>query len=152
MCITIDFLKNYPQYISQLIQVGHEVLGPIWAPSEEQLLQSLQSTVLPLTLVALDNGEPVGMCSLSKVKGLRPDLSPWLGPLFVNKQYQKRGIGSKLVEAIKQKACVLGFEKLYLCTHDSDLVTKYYQPRGWNIIGVDVWKGYSVTIMEISLL
>jgi GNAT superfamily N-acetyltransferase len=152
MEITITLLKNYPQYIPPLIQISLKELGPIWAPREAQLSQCLQSDSLPLTLVALDkNLVPVGMCSLAEKKGLRPDLSPWLGPLVVSKQYQRQGIGSQLVEAIKQKARQFGFEKLYLCTHDSELVTNYYQPRGWDIIGIDEWKGQSVTVMEIKL-
>lgn len=151
MGTTIDFLKNYPQHIPRLIQIAREGLGPTWSPDEEQLRQNLNIDLLPLTLVALDNSTPVGMCSLTKSKGLRSDLNPWLGPLIVDKQYQMRGIGSQLIEAIKQKACILGFKKLHLCTHDPELATRYYQRRGWIIIGVDKWKGHSVTVMEINL-
>ena len=151
MEITIDFLKNCPQHIQSLVQIAREALGPTWSPNEEQLRHTLHADSLPLTLVALDNDMPVGMCSLTKVKDIRPDLAPWLGPLFVAKQHQSRGIGNQLIEAIKQKARILGFEKLYLCTHDPELASRYYQRRGWNIIGVDEWKGHSVTVMEINL-
>ncbi|HBS47814.1 TPA: GNAT family N-acetyltransferase [Candidatus Dependentiae bacterium] len=151
MEITIDFLKNYPQHISSLTKIAREELGPTWSPDEKQLRQYLNIDLLPLTLVALDNSAPVGMCSLTQTKGLRPDLTPWLGPLVVDKRYQRCGIGSQLIEVIKQKARILGFEKLYLCTHDPELATRYYQRRGWSIIGVDEWKGYSVTVMEINL-
>jgi len=151
MEIKIDLLKNYPQHISSLTKIANEELGPTWALDEEQLRQRIHINELPLTLVALDNNIPVGMCSLTKTKDIRSDLSPWLGPLFVDKQYQKRGIGNQLIEAIKQKARMLGFEKLYLCTHDPELASRYYQRRGWNIIGVDEWKGHAVTVMEINL-
>jgi GNAT superfamily N-acetyltransferase len=152
MAITIELLKNYPQHISRLVQIGHEELGPTWAPKEEQLRQQLQSDLLSKTFVALDEGTPVGMCSLSKTKDIRHDLTPWLGPLFVAKQYQGRGIGSQLIEAVKQKARMLGFEKLHLCTHDFELAAGYYQRRCWKVIGVDEWKGYLVTVMKIKLL
>ncbi len=149
--ITIDLLKNCPQHIPSLIQIAREGLGPTWSPTEEQLRLSLHSDSLPLTVVALDKGTPVGMCSLCKSKSLRLDLSPWLGPLVVDKQYQKCGIGNQLIEAVKQKARMLGVKKLYLCTHDPDLATKYYQSRGWTTVGVDEWKGHAVTVMETNL-
>jgi GNAT superfamily N-acetyltransferase len=151
MEIIIDLLKNHQECINTLIKIGREALGSTWAPDEVQLRLRLNSDILPLAFVALDTEKPVGLCVLSQNKPIRPDLSPWLGPVFVDKKYQKCGIGTKLIEAIKQKALTLGFEKLYLCTHDSDLANKYYKKRGWNIIGIDKWKGHSVTVMEISL-
>lgn len=30
--ITIDFLKNHPEAIMQLVNIWHEVLGRIWTP------------------------------------------------------------------------------------------------------------------------
>ncbi|MFH1831578.1 MAG: GNAT family N-acetyltransferase [bacterium] len=151
MQITIDFLKNCPQHIPRLIQIAQEAFGP-WSPDEEQLRQNLNIDSLPLTLVALDNGMPVGMCSLTETKGLRFNLTPWLGPLVVDKQHQRHGIGNQLIEAIKQKARLLGFEKLYLCTDNPELANKYYVRRGWVIIGVDEWKGLPVTVMQIDLI
>lgn len=151
MEITIDLLKNCPHHIPRLVQIAHEELGPTWSPTEAQLHENLHINSLPLTFVALDNDIPVGMCSLTKTKDIRSDLFPWLGPLFVTKQCQSRGIGNQIIESVKQKARLLGFKKLYLCTHDQELATGYYQRRGWNVIGVDKWKGHSVTVMEINL-
>lgn len=152
MNITIVPLKNCSQHISRLAQISTEELGPTWCIDEGHLSKYLHIDELPLTLVALDNDIPVGMCSLTKIKDIRPDLSPWLGPLVVTKQYQRYGIGRQLVEATKQKTHMLGFEKLHLATHDSELAAKYYQPQGWRFIGMDEWKGYPVTVMEIDLL
>ncbi len=152
MVITIESLKNCPQHIPSLALIGHEELGPTWFLDEKRLRQNiLHKNALPLTLVALDNGTPAGLCALTQTKDIRPDLTPWLGPIFVAKRYQNHGIGSQLIEAVKKEARILGFKKLYLCTHDLELATGYYQRRGWNTIGTDTWKGHPVTVMETVL-
>lgn len=152
MTITIESLKNCPQHIPNLALIGYEELGPTWFWDEKRLRENIaHKNALPLTLVALDNGTPAGMCALTQTKDIRPDLTPWLGPVFVAKQYQNHGIGNQLIEEVKKKARMLDFEKLYLCTHDLALATGYYQRRGWRTIGSDKWKGHPVTVMEIVL-
>jgi N-acetylglutamate synthase-like GNAT family acetyltransferase len=39
---------------------------------------------------------------------------PWLGSLIVDKGNQGRGIGALLIDATKNKAKDMGFDKLYL--------------------------------------
>ena len=156
MLIKIDLLKNNPNAIPYLAQIWHEVLGQIWVPDipiervEQNFLKHLNDETLPLTFVALHDNMPVGMCSLRENDGIRPDLRPWLGSLVVAPNYQKQGIAKKLMDATKQKAIELGFKTLYLFAFDRT-IPNYYASHGWQKIGIDEFKGHTVTIMEINL-
>ena len=154
--ITIDLLKNHPKAIPVLTKIWREVLGQVWIPDvsiervEQKFLQHLNDQILPLTFVALHNNTPVGMCSLRENDGIRPDLKPWLASLVVAPSYQKKGIAKKLMDASKQKALELGFEKVYLFAFDRTIPV-YYTSHGWEKIGADEFNGHPVTVMEISL-
>lgn len=154
--IKIDLLKNNPKSIDVLAQIWHRVLGRIWVPDipiervKQRFVDHLNDNSIPLTFVALFNDKPVGMCSLRENDGIRPDLMPWLGSLVVDPDYQKQGIGVKLINATKEKAKQLGFEQLFLFAFDST-IPEYYQKLGWQKIGLDKFKEQLVTVMKISL-
>lgn len=154
--IKIDFLKNHPQSIPRLAEIWSDVLGKIWLPDIplERVIQRfddhLNDNTLPLSFVALDADKPVGMCSLRINDGIRSDITPWLGSLVVDPAYQKQGIGKKLIDATKNKARDLGFTKLYLFAFDPTILN-YYSNLGWTVIGMDEFKGHSVTVMESDL-
>lgn len=106
---------------------------------------------MPITFVAFDSDKLVGGVSLRENDGIQPDLMPWLGSLVVDAAYQKRGIGGLLIDATKQKAIDMQFEKLYLFAFDPTH-PDYYERHGFNIIGMDSFKGHAVTVMEATLL
>ena len=156
MNIQIGLLKNHPNAIPELAHIWYEVLGKIWVPdiSIQQVIlrfqDHLNDNALPLTLVAIDEGKPIGMCSLRVNDGIRPDLTPWLGSLVVDPAYQGKGIGKLLVTATQDKAVELGFQKLYLFAFDPS-VPKYYVKLGWSEIGMDEFKNHPVSVMETIL-
>lgn len=154
--ITIDYLKHHPEAIPTLAALWLDTIGKMWAPlvTIGEAIQRFQSHLnvdgMPLTLVALDGKIPVGMCSLRKTDGIRPDLSPWLGSLVVDPKHQNQGIGKILINATKDKANQLGYQKLYLFTFDPTLPT-YYAQLGWNFIEKAELNGQSITIMSIKI-
>ncbi len=154
--INIDLLKNRPNSIPELAKIWHKLIGKVWAPklSIEEIIKRfnthLNENMLPLTLVAFDGAQPIGMCSLRENDGIRPEIAPWLGSLVVDPAYQKQGIGKLLVDAIKNKARELNFKCLYLFALDPD-IPAYYDRLGWHTISIDDFKGYPVTVMEIAL-
>jgi predicted N-acetyltransferase YhbS len=154
--ITIDFLKNHPESIIQLVHIGHEVLGKIWTPDIqiEDVITRFQTHMnddkLPISLVAFDGSLPIGMCSLRKNEGNKAELSPLFGSLVVDPSYQKQGIGNMLINETKEKAKSLGFNKAYLFALDA-AISLYYEKRGWRKIGTNEFRSYHVTVMEISL-
>ncbi len=154
--ITIDYLKHHSDSIPELAKIWHEVLGQIWIPDipisrvEENLRNHLNTEQLPLTLVANREHKPVGMCSLRINDGILPELTPWLGSLVVSPNYQKQGIARMLIDKIKEKARHMDFKKLYLFAFDPT-IPEYYSRFSWRKIGMDEFKGYPVTVMEVML-
>ena len=154
--ITIDLLKNHPDAVPTLAKLWCDLLGHFFAPNlpmksaEGRFQDHLNSDVLPITLVALHEGLPVGMCSLLEHDGIRPDLVPWLGSLVVSPDFQKQGIGEKLIEATKKQAKAMGFQELYLFTlHPTQ--HHYYERLGWEKIGTDQFQGHTAIVMGIQL-
>jgi N-acetylglutamate synthase-like GNAT family acetyltransferase len=156
MDIKIACLKDHSEVIPRLAKIWHEVLGSIWISdaSIEQIEQGfydeLNDSSLPLTLVALKGAQVIGAVSLHENEELKPDLTPWLESLVVDKAYQNQGVGKLLVEKIKQKARDLHFKKLYLFAFAPTLPV-YYARFGFNKISEDKFKGHPVTVMEIAL-
>jgi N-acetylglutamate synthase-like GNAT family acetyltransferase len=154
--IKIDYLKNHLELIPQLAHIWHEVLGKTWLPdiSIERVITRFSDHInddkLPMTIVALDGMMPVGMCSLRENDGIRPDIGPWLGSLVVDPQYQKRGIGKQLADAVVAKSKELKFENLYLFALDPT-IPQYYENLGWQKVGIDTFKNHPVTVMVMKL-
>lgn len=153
--IKIALLKNYPYTIPTLANIWHEVLGKIWMPEIgieelESLYYSELNGEMPLTYIALWDESPVGSCTLELNESIRPDLGPWISDLVVDPKYQNKGIGKMLVEVAVKKAKDLGFKNLYLFAFDPT-IPKYYERLGWQKIGMDVFKSYPVTVMEVGL-
>lgn len=154
--ITIELLAHCPHHLPKLVDIWYEGLGKIWMPDvslekvKERFQLHLHENTLPLTLVANIGNQPVGMASLRKTDGIRPELTPWLGGLVVTPTYQKQGIAQQLMNAVENKASELSFEELYLLTFDKTL-PQYYKRHGWLTIGEDELHQHPVTIMHKAL-
>ena len=154
--ITIELLEQHQTDVPMLAKLWHELLGKIWAPDvsidcvEQKFYEHCNEDVLPLAFVARENGQPIGMCALRENDGIRPDLTPWLGLLMVDKRSQHHGVGQRLVDTVKVKAKTMGFETLYLFAFDPT-IPAYYERLGWKTMGMDEFKGHPVTVMMIGL-
>ncbi len=72
---------------------------------------------VPLSLLALSDGRPVGTVNLVHTDSeARPDLHPWLAALVVVPEARGQGIGSALVRELNAEAARLGFGELFLGT------------------------------------
>lgn len=106
---------------------------------------------LPLTILALNHENiPMGMSSLRPNDGIRPDLSPWLGSVYVEPAFRNNGIAAQLVQKIHSIAQELGFGRIYLLTYE-DTLPAWYSRLGWTEIGKDVCHENPVSVMQIEL-
>lgn len=93
---------------------------------------SLRSEGLPITFVALENGEPVGTVGLWRCDLLsRQDLSPWLAALYVDERRRDKGLGQALQRHVLEYSRRAGFSQLYLYAAFSG----YYEKSGWRYMG-----------------
>jgi predicted N-acetyltransferase YhbS len=107
---------------------------------------------LPLTLVALEAGQPVGTVSLKMFDmEKRDDLAHWLTSLYVVKPLRRRRIGSNLMEVAEKKAAELEIRELFLFTTDVDLSGLFYSKLGWVVKEKTLYHSYPVIIMEKGL-
>ncbi|MBN9542302.1 MAG: GNAT family N-acetyltransferase [Alphaproteobacteria bacterium] len=155
--ITIELLKNRLDSLPRLCEIWHTELGSTWAPDTpiediiERFKTHLNDDQIPLTYVAFDNNIPIGMCSLREKDGtLRQDLSPCLGSLVVDKQYQGKGIGKMLMEKVINKAKSMNYKTLYLFAIGEGKY-KYYENSGWESVCDDEFKNIPVKVMKMDL-
>lgn len=107
------------------------------------------TSALPLTVIAVEGGRPVGSASLLErdMEEVRM-VTPWLGSVFVLPEHRGGGIGSLLCRRIADEARRLGVETLYLFTPDK---SGLYERMGWNIMEKLSYHGTEVTLMSLGL-
>src|ERR1041385_4998794 len=98
----ISYLIEYPQYIPKLAQWLFEewsaILGEKTLETRIGKLNAhMNRDQLPIAWIAHADGELLGTAAL-RVHDLegREDLTPWLGGVYVGKQFRRRGIGQAL--------------------------------------------------------
>jgi len=115
-------LFEHPEHIDLVARWIH---AEFWADKNihtpESLARLLRSAVrpdvMPLSLLAVVDGEPVGTVNLvENDDDQRAHLRPWLAALFVLPNHRRRGIGSVLVRQLAERAAALGISTLYLGT------------------------------------
>lgn len=149
------YLPQNPQIIRQLAEWFYaEWLSSNPQASIEKMEATLtlraESQKVPLTMVCFDEeGSLAGSASLTvcDMKS-HPELTPWLGSVFVAPSARGQGLASKLCLKIETEAQKLGYSKLYLFTDDK---MPLYTKLGWLIRSVEEYKGKTVTIMEKDL-
>lgn len=156
MGINIKKLTDHVEAIPKLSILLHELICKRWSPQDSLLeiklwFEEWKSDRIPLAFAALEDENPVGMCSLQLNDGIRSDLKPWLGDLCVDPAYQNQGVGKLLIEACKRQAKEQGYNNLYLFAPDPE-VQYYYQRLGWSKMGTDIYNGHTVTIMKFTLV
>jgi predicted N-acetyltransferase YhbS len=118
----IVHLYEHPQSIER---VARWIYAEFWADKEVHTTESLAAYLrnaihpdaIPLSLLALVDGEPVGNVNLIEHDDdTRTHLRPWLAALVVVPEYRGRGIGSQLVRELAGSAATLGYSKVYLGT------------------------------------
>lgn len=155
MDLVISYLDDHPEYLPQLVKWAFEAWGQ-YNPSsslekaQEKFKAHLNKTRLPLTYIAFKDNLPAGMCSLRMNDGIRQDLAPWLGSLYVEPSMRRQGIGEKLIQVVTEKAHSMGYSKLYLLTFEKAL-SHWYQKLKWQVIGADELSGHPVSILEFTL-
>lgn len=120
-------------------------------PSEEAyaafLGEAAASPDLPRTFVARRGETLLG--SVNVVRNdmtIRPNLTPWLGQLFVLPEARGTSVGERLCAAAAGHAAALGYASLYLFT--SGTLPSYYRERGWSDVEEVEYLGRDRTVMR----
>ncbi len=99
--------------------------------AQYQMRHNVREDRIPMTFIALADGQPVGSVSLwLNDLRCRQDLSPWLASLFVVKEMRNKGVGQKLQERAELETKKLNYPQLYLFTQHEG----YYEKSGWDFL------------------
>lgn len=147
----IEYLADHSRVIPTIAQWAYEEWAYLhpersYAEVERLIAEGSSKEDLPISLVAVLRGKVIGWAVLkaSDFKA-RPNLSPWLGGLYVDKQHRSKGVGSKLVVEIEGLSARHGVQKLFLVTDDAE---DFYAELGWSVRERTESKGFSVVVME----
>lgn len=113
----VQIVEYAPQYRQAFRHLNEEWISKYFVMEEAdyKALDDPEGYILSkggTILVALYDGEPVGVCALIKMED--PDYQYELAKMAVSPKVQGKNIGYLLGEAIKEKARQLGGKKLYL--------------------------------------
>jgi predicted N-acetyltransferase YhbS len=152
--VHIDYLANHLEMAEQLAgwHVGEWAeLLPGWTvlEAENELRSHTRCRAIPTTLVAIEEGKPIGSASLltSDLDGWDL-LSPWLASVFVIPECRGRGLGGQLVGRVVEEARALGVRHLHLWTAGQQA---YYERLGWTAFQEAKCHGRAVVIMRRAL-
>jgi len=101
------------------------------------------------TFVLFDGGQAVGTAGLMRSDlESRPDLTPWLGGLYVEPAFRGRGHATALVRQVEDLARAVPVPTLWLYTLSAD---RLYLRLGWQHAGVEQEDGRDVILMRRDL-
>ena len=93
---------------------------------ETRLTEAKDPDNIPLSLLALDQGEPAGTVNLIvNDDPERPHLTPWLAALYVDPPFRGRGHAVNLSRRLLQEAARLDCPAVYLGTHIPDFYNRF---------------------------
>jgi len=156
MDIRVDYLLYHPGVVPVLAgwlfrEWGHRSPDGSARGMASNLRERMQNDRIPMALVALSNGTPVGTVSLkAREMEIRPHYEHWLGTLYVAETSRRMGVGALLVRSIEEQARNLGLRKLYLYTRHPD-AKSLYESLGWTEVERPLYRGRVAIIMQSEL-
>jgi predicted N-acetyltransferase YhbS len=147
-------LADVPEYVPLLAGWFMQEWGAYYrdrAPgdAEETFRKRLSADTIPLALVALERGKPVGTVSLTDVSvPTHMHLGPWIGGLYVVPESRHHGLGMELVSAALRRARALGVARIYIAVGSA---VDRYREHGWEILESADVNGQEVTVLSFDL-
>jgi GNAT superfamily N-acetyltransferase len=149
--MTITPLADCPRFAPVIAQWhyaewGHLYPGGTVAGWLDHIQTRMNADRIPMTIIAFDDrDEPVGTAALTEHDmETHPELSPWLGDVYVIPAARRRGVARALIGDLISRAADLGVHDLYLHTNAAEAL---YQKLGWRVLGREPYMGQEVTLM-----
>jgi N-acetylglutamate synthase-like GNAT family acetyltransferase len=152
--LEIDYLANHRAFIPDIAALSYAEWTALFQAAEisqcgleAMLAERAVTDRLPITLVALRDGELIGTGSIKLTEpGTKPGLSPWLAGILVKEAYRGSGAGAAIVRALEDKAAQLGIPTLYLSVGTAQ---GFYERLGWTVLErVDSYGVKEVALMH----
>src|SRR6516162_3975268 len=101
--IKIKLLKDCQEHIPTLAQLWYEEISRHWVPdasieqAEQKLFAHLNSDIMPMAFVAIQDNQAIGMACLRENDGICEGTTPWLCSLVVHPSYRGHKVGEMLI-------------------------------------------------------
>lgn len=137
MHFAISDLRRQPQFFDV---VADRIWQAWWQPNgfpreyiATRLAENMSGTPIPFALVA-HNGETfLGTSSvIASDLAERPQLTPWVAAVWVEKEARKHGVEAALVNRATEDCFALGMTPVYLCARAA--MSEFYRRLGWTMI------------------
>lgn len=154
--ITFELLVQHPHHHAELAQWMFQEWGQFYPGATLEktarwVHRTSRRSGLPLTMLALDAQNLVGFAMLQRQELYREKgITPWLGGLLVKKNYQRQGVGTRLLDWATHYASSLDYQMLYLLSFDNTLCD-WYKAKGWSVVRTDETTTHPLIIMETTL-
>ena len=134
MNLEFEYLADRPELVELVIAwwgtVWQDRMGDV-DEARAQLRASLGRDRLPVHILAMRDGEPIGTAALKlqELIELYPDRQFWLGSVYVKPEFRGAGVASELALRVIELARVMGLPHLHLQTIDTS--GGLYYSLGW---------------------
>jgi GNAT superfamily N-acetyltransferase len=156
MSLSIVALADRPELAPVVAQWhfaewGHHYPGGTVEGWLEHICTRMHADRIPMTVLALDaEGQPLGTAGLvERDMDTHPELSPWLGGVYVLPAARRRGVASALVRHLVERAAALRIYDLYLYTNGAEAL---YRRLDWRPLAREPYMGRDVTLMTCAVV
>lgn len=153
--LSVQPLEPKSPLLGQIAAEQFAYWGPLTGCGSRELYelflkQAALSIDLPRVLLGTRRGVLLGSVNLLKTDmTIRPQLTPWMGQLFVIESERSQGVGTALLDAAVSYIERLGYRRLFLFT--SGTLPHYYRKRRWTDVEDVVYLGKVRTIMRFDI-
>ena len=142
----IASIADHVDLMDTVAQWHGDEWGAEWAA---QVRESTCRDKIPTIFVALEDNDLLGTAMLVATDmTTRPDLTPWLGGVYVKPSRRREGIAGALVRHAMNEARRMNIRRLWLYTASSRTL---YERLGWRFEMLADYEGEQVTIMRRDL-
>ena len=151
MTIEFEYLADRPESIPQVVDWWFTVWGDYMDASPEKITEHLTASLskdkLPLYILAINEGEPVGTAALKlhEAEDLYPGHQYWLGSVFVDPDHRGHKVATQLSQRVVEIANIRAIPQLYLQTLKLD--GGLYAKLGWKAVERFTNKGAESLLM-----
>lgn len=145
-----DLLDRF-EHAETIVQWIHdewsEQSGRTYAETKTRFVDGIERGKIPITVVALSQGEVIGVASLREDDGVDwiPGLTPWITAVYVHETARGNGVARRLCSTLEKLAEELGVSKLFLAT--SKFEDSLYHRMGYEHYGFAEHNGETAAIL-----
>jgi GNAT superfamily N-acetyltransferase len=148
-----DYLANHIQYLAKIARWRTNEWSRYnptltYAYSLKSFKEHCNYNKLPITYLYFENSKPIAMFSIRTIELLQyKHLEPWIGGIYVQKNYRNRGIGKRLIHYAEKVVASLNYKVLYLFIFDLKLQS-WYENLGYKVFETNIFNNYPIIVMK----